>query len=350
MTSPLDHLPQTTHRNILVTGCSGFIGSHLVDCLLAEGFRVVGIDNFDPFYDPEIKRRNLAQAMGHPNFTLAEADIRDPDALRYAFSQCFSPHQPLSTTYHPRNVIVHLAARAGVRPSLEDSLGYYDVNVRGTQTLLEAAKEHGVKQFVFSSSSSVYGANPDVPWGEDTPVLQPVSPYAASKVAGELLGHVYSHLYGIRFLALRLFTVYGPRQRPDLAIHKFARLMLEGEPVPVYGDGSSLRDYTYIEDVTEGIRAAIDYEGSAYEVINLGSGRPIELLEMVEALAEALGASAKLEFCPRQPGDVPQTRADINKARRFLGWRPQTSITEGLVQFKRWLENQSAKEPNEPRT
>ncbi len=323
--------PHSPHA--LVTGGAGFIGSHLVDLLLSEGWKVTVIDNFDPFYPPEIKRRNIAQALGHPNFTLIEADIRDLDTIRRALTPHVSPLTP--------HAIVHLAAKAGVRPSLEDPLGYYDVNVQGTLNLLELAKERGVRQFVFASSSSVYGLNPDVPWREDTSVPRPISPYGASKVAAELLGHTYSHLYGIRFIALRIFTVYGPRQRPDLAIHKFARLMLEGKPIPIYGDGSSLRDYTYVEDIVRGIRAAMEYSGSSWEAINLGSGRPISLLEMVRALEGALGVKAELEFLPPQPGDVPQTWADIEKARKLLGWQPRYSFTSALERFVEWLRSEA---------
>lgn len=327
--------PLTPHASrVLVTGAAGFIGSHLVDRLLAEGFRVVGIDNFDPFYDPAIKRRNVASALAHPNFTLVESDIRDLTALRPAFAECFTPH-PSRLTPHP--VVVHLAAKAGVRPSLADPAGYYDVNVRGTQNLLELAKEWGVRQFVFASSSSVYGINPNVPWREDDCVLRPISPYAATKVAGEILGHVYSHLYGIRFIALRIFTVYGPRQRPDLAIHKFARLMLEGKPIPVYGDGTSRRDYTYVSDVVQGIQAAMEYDGSPYEVINLGNSQTVGLLEMVRALEDALGVKAKLQFLPPEPGDVPQTWADISKAGSLLRYQPRTALREGLPRFVAWL-------------
>ncbi|MCL6557888.1 MAG: GDP-mannose 4,6-dehydratase [Firmicutes bacterium] len=311
-------------RSVLVTGGTGFIGSHLVDRLLAEGWRVTVVDNLDPFYDPDIKRNNVAPHLDSANYTLLEADIRDLDGLR----------KRLSGDYE---VIVHLAAKAGVRPSIRDPIGYQEVNVRGTQNVLELAKEWGIKQFVFASSSSVYGVNPNVPWREDDPVLLPISPYAATKVAGELLGHVYSHLYGIRFIALRFFTVYGPRQRPDLAIHKFARLMLRGEPVPVYGDGSTRRDYTYIDDVGQGIRAAMDYTGSLYEVINLGNNKTVGLLEMVRALEEVLGVKAKVEFLPPEPGDVPQTWADVEKARRLLGYRPLTAFRDGLAEFAEWL-------------
>lgn len=311
-------------KSALVTGGAGFIGSHLVDRLLSEGWRVTVVDNFDPFYDPGIKRRNIAPHLEYSNYSLVEADIRDMETLR----------QRLSGEY---DVIVHLAAKAGVRPSIRDPIGYQEVNVRGTQNLLELAREWGVKQFVFASSSSVYGVNPNVPWREDDCVLMPISPYAATKVAGELLGHVYSQLYGIRFIALRLFTVYGPRQRPDLAIHKFARKMLKGESIPIYGDGTSRRDYTYIDDVIQGMRAAMDYTESQYEIINLGNNKTVSLLEMVRALEEVFGVKARLEFLPPQPGDVPSTWANVENARRLLGFRPSTPFGEGLRSFAAWV-------------
>lgn len=314
-------------RHALVTGAAGFIGSHLVDRLLSESWRVTAVDNFDPFYAPAVKRRNIAAHLAQERYRLVEADIRDCGALEHLLDGGY-------------DVIVHLAAKAGVRPSIQDPIAYQEVNVRGTQNLLELARCRGVRQFVFASSSSVYGVNPDVPWREDTPVLLPISPYAATKVSGELLGHVYSHLYGIRFLALRFFTVYGPRQRPDLAIHKFARAMLGGEPVPFYGDGTTSRDYTFIDDIIAGVRAAIDYDGSAYEVINLGNNRTISLAEMVRALEEALGVEAKLDRLPPQPGDVPRTWADIEKAARLLGYSPRTSFKEGLRAFIAWLRRQ----------
>ena len=313
-----------TVRSALVTGGAGFIGSHLVDRLLAEGWQITVVDNFDPFYDPVIKRRNVAVHLEDPNFELVTADIRDTEALRYSFSGEY-------------DVIVHLAAKAGVRPSIEDPIGYQEVNVRGTQNMLELARFWGVQQFVFASSSSVYGVNPRVPWREDDYVLLPISPYAATKVAGELLGHVYSHLYGIRFLALRFFTVYGPRQRLDLAIHKFARLMLQGDPVPIYGDGSARRDYTYVDDIIDGVLRAINYKATPYEVINLGNNQMVGLLEMVRSLEEVLGVRMQLEHLPQQQGDVPQTWADVGKAERLLGYRPRTPFDEGLRQFADWL-------------
>lgn len=311
-------------RHALVTGGAGFIGSHLVDRLLTEGWRVTVVDSFDPFYDPAIKERNVAEHLMNPRFTLQRLDIRDLSGLR----------RELRDDY---DVIVHLAAKAGVRPSIQDPVTYQEVNVTGTQNMLEFARDRGVKQFVFASSSSVYGVNPNVPWREDDHVLMPISPYASTKVSGELLGHVYSHLYGIRFIALRFFTVYGPRQRPDLAIHKFARLMLEGKPVPFFGDGTTRRDYTYVDDVIQGVRAAMDYEDTSYEVINLGNNRTVSLSEMVRALEEVLAIEAKIERLPEQPGDVPQTWADLSKARRLLGYEPKTDFAVGLAAFARWL-------------
>src|SRR5438552_1988883 len=237
-------------RHVLITGAAGFIGGHLVDSLLADGWRVTAIDNFDPFYSAEIKQRNVAPHLRHPQYSLARVDIRDGSAL-----------QRLATRY---DAIVHLAALAGVRPSIADPRTYQEVNVAGTQNILELARQSGTPHVVFASSSSVYGVNPNTPWRESDYVLQPISPYASTKVSGELLGHVYSHLYGIRFIALRFFTVYGPRQRPDLAIHKFARLMLDGKPIPVFGDGSTRRDYSYVDDIVTGIRAAIEYDRTPF--------------------------------------------------------------------------------------
>lgn len=313
--------------NILLTGGAGFIGSHVAERLLAAGDRVTLLDNFDPFYSRRVKCANIETLLDAPACRLVEADIRDADALRGSLSGEF-------------DVIVHLAGRAGVRPSLQDPCGYQDTNVRGTQNLLELAREWGVRQFVFASSSSVYGVNPNVPWSEGDHVLLPISPYASTKVSGELLGHVYSHLYGIRFVALRFFTVYGPRQRPDLAIHKFARLMLRGDAIPVFGDGSSRRDYTYVGDIVDGVRAAIEYDRSPYEVINLGNNCTVGLMEMIRALEDVLGVKARFEHLPPQPGDVPQTWADVEKARRLLGYRPSTRFADGLERFANWLDSE----------
>jgi UDP-glucuronate 4-epimerase len=260
-------------RHALVTGGAGFIGSHLVDRLLAEGWQVTVADNFDPFYPRQIKERNIGPQRQLATYRLVEVDIRDLSGLRQVFDV-------------PYDAIVHLAAKAGVRPSIADPISYQEVNVRGTQNMLELAREMGVKQFVFASSSSVYGVNPNVPWREDDHVLQPISPYASTKVSGELLGHVYSHLYGIRFVGLRFFTVYGPRQRPDLAIHKFAKLMLAGKPIPVFGDGSSRRDYSYVDDIVTGIRAGMEYDRTPFEIVNLGNDRTVSLTEMIGGLEE----------------------------------------------------------------
>jgi UDP-glucuronate 4-epimerase len=307
----------------LITGGAGFIGSHLAEKLLAEGARVTVIENFDPSYARDLKLANLAPCSLFPNFRLVEGDICDPNAF--------------ASVAVPVDCVVHLAARVGVRPSLADPVCYVRVNVAGLQDALEFARTRGVPQFVFASSSSVYGVNPRTPWSEDDHVLLPISPYAATKVGGELLGHVYSSLYGIRFLALRFFTVYGPRQRPDLAIRKFTEAILAGQRVPMYGDGASSRDYTYIDDIVSGIRAAMEYRASSYEVINLGNGHPITLRDMIRCIEDALNIRALLEPRPDQPGDVPRTCADIRKARSLLGYHPATPFPEGVTRFVSWL-------------
>jgi UDP-glucuronate 4-epimerase len=313
-------------RNVLVTGGAGFIGSHLVDRLLSEGnWQVTVIDDFNDFYSPAIKRANIAGHLHHDNYTLVEADIRDDDRLATVFAE---------TRF---DSIVHLAARAGVRPSLEEPKLYAETNINGTLNLLELARQYDVKQFVFGSSSSVYGINQKVPFVEDDRIYQPISPYAATKAAGELLCHTYTHLYGIRCVCLRFFTVYGARQRPDLAIHKFTRLISEGRPIPVFGDGTMRRDYTYIDDIIQGVRAAMDYDQSMYEIFNLGESQTVELNELIRLLEESLGARAIIDRQPMQPGDVPATYADITKSRQLLGYNPKTKIEEGIPKFVEWF-------------
>ena len=319
-------------RNVLVTGGAGFIGSHLVERLLGEGrWRVHVVDDFNDFYDPALKRRNVAPHLPRDDFRLQEADIRDRAALANVFGD---------TQF---DCVVHLAARAGVRPSLAEPLLYAETNVTGTLNLLELARRSRVRQFVFGSSSSVYGENEKVPFAEDDPVSKPISPYAATKAAGELLCHTYSHLWGLRSVALRFFTVYGARQRPDLAIHKFARLISAGQPIPVFGDGTTRRDYTYIDDIIAGVRAAMDYEATNYEVINLGESRTVSLSELIGLLEKELGRDARIDRQPLQPGDVPQTFADVTKARRLLGYDPQTKIEDGIKRFVEWFQREREK-------
>jgi len=313
-------------NKILVTGGAGFIGSHLVDHLLATGeWRITVVDDFNDFYTPEIKRNNIRHHLNDPNYQLIEADIRDRAALNTAF------------TTEPFDCIVHLAARAGVRPSLSEPQLYAETNINGTVNLLELAREQNVKQFVFGSSSSVYGINAKVPFSEEDPIRQPISPYAATKGAGELICHTYSHLYGIRCVCLRFFTVYGPRHRPVLAIHKFARLISSGKSIPVFGDGSTRRDYTYIDDIISGVVGAIHYTTSDYEVFNLGESRTVELNELIALLEKELDTHAVIERLPAQPGDVPQTFADITKARQLLGYNPQTQVEDGIRRFVEWF-------------
>ncbi|MEO0895734.1 MAG: NAD-dependent epimerase/dehydratase family protein [Bacteroidota bacterium] len=309
--------------HVLITGGAGFIGSHLADSLLADGYRVTVLDNLDPYYPVELKRINIDTNFTNPDYTFVEGDIVDMELL--------------NSLPDDIDMIVHLAARAGVRPSIKDPVAYMETNVKGTQNMLEMARARDVKQFVFASSSSVYGINPNVPWSESDYVLKPISPYAASKVSGELIGHTYSHLYGIRFIALRFFTVFGPRQRPDLAINKFARLILKGEEIPVFGDGSTRRDYTYVKDIVAGIRGALAYKDSMYEIVNLGAGRTISLAEMIQSIEEVIGKKALINRLPEQPGDVPLTYASIDKAKELFGYSPQTTFKQGLENFKEWL-------------
>jgi UDP-glucuronate 4-epimerase len=314
--------------NVLVTGGAGFVGSHLVDRLPDEGHAVTSVDNLDAFYDPAFKEANVAAHLRNPNFRLVRTDICDLQTLR----------NELDDNYH---VIVHLAAKAGVLPSLKDPIAYQRVNIAGTQNLLEFARDRSVPQFVFASSSSVYGINNRLPWREDDGSLQPISPYAATKISGELLGHVYSQLFGMRFIALRLFTVYGPRQRPDLAIRKFAGEILAGRPVTVFGDGSTSRDYTYVDDIVRGIQAAIEYHDSDYEVINLGQNHPVTLKDLIQKLEVVLERKAIIEPKLAQPGDVPNTWGDISKAGRLLDYRPQVALPDGLRLFADWFVSKS---------
>jgi UDP-glucuronate 4-epimerase len=309
--------------NVLVTGGAGFIGSHLVERLLGEGHRVVCLDNFDDFYDPALKRRNLARALQDPSFKLVERDLRDEGGLIKILAR------------EKIDGVAHLAARAGVRPSVQNPALYADVNIRGTICLLEACRENGVRRFLFASSSSVYGNSSQVPFSEDDPVNHPISPYAATKKAGELLCHTYYHLYGMDVACLRYFTVYGPRQRPEMAIHHFTRSIQEGRKISLFGDGSSRRDYTYIDDAVDGTVAAL-FREHGFQIYNIGESQTISLGELIRAIEEQAGKKAILEYLPEQPGDVRQTFADIRKAKEQLGYNPQTKIREGLARFVQW--------------
>ncbi len=307
---------------VLITGAAGFIGSHLCERLLNEGLSVVGVDNFDDFYDPQIKRDNISNCLKNKNFQLIEADIRDKTAMEKALGDV--------------EIIVHLAAKAGVRPSIAEPLLYSDVNINGTMVLLEAANKHKVGKFIFASSSSVYGNNEKVPFSEDDNVDFPISPYAATKKACELICHTYHHLYGIDLTCLRFFTVYGPRQRPDLAIHKFSKLIEQEKSIPVYGDGSMMRDFTYIDDIIDGIIAAMN-KCEGFNIYNLGESQPITVNDLISAIEKALGKTAIREYLPLQPGDVNRTFADITKAVKELGYNPSTPIPDGLAKFTAWL-------------
>jgi UDP-glucuronate 4-epimerase len=362
---------------ILLTGAAGFIGSHVAECLVARGDEVVGLDNFDPFYPRAVKEQNLAALANQEHFRLVEGDVRDAKLVSGLLS--------------PDTVVVHLAARAGVRPSLEEPALYASINIEGTAVLLEAARRAGARRVVFGGSSSVYGDTAPVPFSEEWPALLPISPYAATKRAGELLCVTFAQLYGLRVMSLRFFTVYGPRQRPDLAIHKFTRLIADGRPVPFYGDGSTERDYTYIDDIVRGVLAAVDWTGApdahrpgaaaalarparsgpdtsaaapdahrpgaaaalapparsgpdtsatapggGVEIVNLGESRTTRLDALVGLIEKAVGKQARLERLPPQPGDVRRTCADVRKAGRLLGYRPTTTVEEGIPRFVRW--------------
>jgi UDP-glucuronate 4-epimerase len=316
---------------VLVTGAAGFIGSHVVDRLLASGVEVVGLDNFDDFYDPDMKERNLDSARSSDRFREVRGDIRDPRTLEQV---------PAGT-----EVVIHLAARPGVRPSIEDPSLYASVNIEGTLRVLDFARDRAIRRMLYASSSSVYGDSASVPFTESDPADRPISPYAATKRAGELLCHAYHHLFGLSVVVLRFFTVFGPRQRPDLAIHKFARLMREGEAIPVYGDGTSERDYTFVTDVVHGVLGALDYVrrvDTTYQIFNLGGNRTVSLDRMVEILGQEMGIRPAFDRLPPRPGDVQSTFADVAKAGRLLGYEPRTDFREGIRAFLEWFEGEGA--------
>jgi UDP-glucuronate 4-epimerase len=313
---------------VVVTGAAGFIGSSTCDALLSRGDTVTGIDNFDPYYDPARKWRNLEEALAEECFTLHQADIRDVSAM-----------DRIIGTAAP-DVVVHLAARAGVRPSLQDPHLYYDVNVMGTESVLRAIRRHGVPHAVLASSSSVYGATSRPPFREDEPADQPSSPYAATKRANEVATYAHHHIWGTTITLLRFFTVYGPRQRPEMAIHRFAQLIAAGRPVPMFGDGTTARDYTFIDDIVAGVLTSVD-RPHGYRIYNLGTTAQVPLLHLITHLAERMGRTALVEQMPPQRGDVPFTHADISLARRELDYEPKTDISEGLDRFIDWLTTES---------
>jgi UDP-glucuronate 4-epimerase len=318
-------------NTILVTGGAGFIGSHLCERLLSNGVKVICLDNFDSFYDPDIKIKN-AEGMTkkfQDLFELVTGDIRNPDHLKGIFQK------------NRVDFVIHLAARAGVRPSIADPLLYQNVNIRGTIVLLEACKAYKIKNFIFASSSSVYGENQRVPFTEEDLDIQPISPYGATKRSGELLCYSYHHLYGMNIACLRIFTAYGPRQRPEMAIHKFTRLIDRGEKIPIYGDGSSRRDYTYIDDLIEGILGVIRYH-KGYEIYNLGESQTTSLIELIKLIEGAFGKKADIEMLELQPGDVSVTYADITKAKRMLKYQPKVKMEEGIKRFVEWYRAQRA--------
>ena len=308
---------------VLVTGGAGFIGSHLVERLLGLGHEVAILDDFNDFYDPQIKRDNIGAFGGE--VPVHRIDLRDNGAVRELFHR------------EKFEAIFHLAARAGVRPSIQHSQLYYDTNVSGTLHLLEAARLTGVERFIFASSSSVYGASKQVPFSEEEHLRQTLSPYAATKVASEFLCSTFSHLYQMRMVALRYFTVYGPRQRPDLAIHQFTRKIFAGEPIDQFGDGRTRRDYTFIDDIIQGTVAALNYDGPLFDIFNLGESETIQLKDLINAVENALGKKAKINQLPEQPGDMPLTCADTSKARKLLGYDPRTKFQDGLPRFVDWF-------------
>ena len=310
-------------RKILLTGGAGFIGAHAARRFLADGWQVGILDDFNDFYDPAIKEDNVAQLRGAAE--IFRGDIRDTGTVELAMNAGW-------------DTVLHLAARAGVRPSILDPGLYIETNVTGTFNVLEAARRAGVRRFLFASSSSVYGAEAQTPFHESAALVRTLSPYAATKIAGEQLCSNYAHLHGMRVVSLRFFTVYGPGQRTDLAIHKFTRSLFEGLPIDQFGEGQTRRDYTYVDDIVQGVRAAADYEGPAYEVFNLGGSHTVSLSELIKKLEVATGREAIVRLCPEQPGDMPATWADITKARDLLGYSPDTTIDDGLAKFVHWYQ------------
>ncbi len=310
-------------QHVLITGGAGFIGSHLTRRLLSRGDRITVYDDFNDYYDPARKRENVAEFLGRADYTLVEGDIRDAEKVDRLYAE------------GKFDAVIHLAARAGVRPSLAEPILYEDVNCIGTLRLLEAARRHGPKIFLFGSSSSVYGINEKIPFAEDDPVEQPISPYATTKRAGELLCYNYHHLYGFKTACLRFFTVYGPSQRPEMAIAKFTDLIAQGKTIPLYGDGGSRRDYTYVDDIVDGLVATLDLAPD-FEILNLGGAETTSLSDLVRWIAAELAVEPRIEYLPPQPGDVPITYADVTKARRLLGYSPKVPIREGLRRFVAW--------------
>lgn len=311
-------------RTFLVTGGAGFIGSHLIDKLLPDN-KIICVDDFNDFYSPQIKLNNILEHKKSPNYILYNLNICDYKNLKHVFET------------HQITDVVHLAARAGVRPSLSEPLLYAETNINGTLNLLELTKLYNIKNFVFASSSSVYGVREKGPFKEDAKIDMPISPYAATKAACEQLCYTYSHLYGIKIACLRFFTVYGPRQRPDLAIHKFANLITEEKPIEIYGDGTSIRDYTYIDDIIQGVLASIDYNDSMFEIFNLGESHTVRLDELIKLIEKNIGTKAKIIQKPLQAGDVPITYASIEKARKLLSYNPTTNIEKGIELFADWF-------------
>ena len=318
---------EENRTEILVTGGAGFIGSHLIEQLLENNYKVTIVDNFDIFYSKKIKLKNISGVINNSYLKVIDIDILNTADL----------YARLTDQYE---VIVHLAAKAGVRPSIEDPIAYQDVNVKGSQNMLEFARHKNIKQFIFASSSSVYGTNKNFPWKESDVALNPISPYASTKISGELLGHVYSHLFGIRFITLRFFTVFGPRQRPDLAIHQFSKKILNSEAINFFGNGITRRDYTYVADTVQGIFNAIQYTRTPFEVFNLGNHHTISLSEMIHTLETVFNKKAIIKHLPEQMGDVPITYADISKAEQLLNYVPKTNFKQGITKFKNWLETQ----------